>query len=281
MPKRNWLLSVLAIAGSWQLAAPAFGQALLPYTFNLDTKDLEENGVVLVQDVVQLVRFEQYDLAVPRAKLATQLAPNLFESWFILGSLYVQQQELDLGIETLLKARALAPEEPGILFTLGSAYFQKGRFDAALEVLEAGLKLNPDSIEALFDLGNTYLMLQRYDDAIASYDVAFTQQEDFWPAINNIGLIEYEQGDVQGAIASWNKALEVDPDAVEPKLAIAVALYATGQPERAWQLGEEALALDRKYAELDFLEENLWGERLLADAAQFLATPRIQALVSR
>ena len=189
MPKRNWLLTVLAIAGSWQLAAPAFGQALLPYTFNLDAKDLEENGIILVQDVVQLVRFEQYDLALPRAKLATQLAPNIFESWFILGSLYVRQQEFDRGIEALLKSQELAPEEAGILFTLGSAYFQKGNFEDALEVLEAGLELNPDSIEALFDLGNTYLMLQRYDDAIASYEIAFAQEKEFWPAINNIGLI--------------------------------------------------------------------------------------------
>ncbi|WP_204103921.1 MULTISPECIES: tetratricopeptide repeat protein [Spirulina sp. CCY15215] len=281
MLKRNWLLSALAIAGSWQLAAPVFAQALLPYTFNVDANDFEQNGAILVQDVVQLVRFEQYGLALPRAKLATQLAPNLFESWFILGSLYIQQQELDRGIEVLLKAQKLAPEESGILFTLGSAYFQKGQYEEALEVLETGLSINPESTEALFDLGNTYLMLQRYPKAIASYEVAFAQQKEFWPAVNNIGLVKYEQGDTEEAIAKWRSALAVAPEAVEPKLAIAVALYTRGEQERAWQLGEEALSLDRKYAELDFLKENLWGERLLADAASFLATPRIQELVSR
>ena len=90
--KRHWLLLwglQLGLAGG---AAPVFSQAVLPYTPNLDQQQLEDQGLALTEDVVQLVRFQQYDLAFPRAKLATQLAPEQFQTWFILGTLYLQQE---------------------------------------------------------------------------------------------------------------------------------------------------------------------------------------------
>lgn len=281
MPKLNWLFSLFAIAGFSTIALPVSGQALLPYTLQLDSEELEQQGVALIQDAVQLVRFEQYDLALPRAKLATQLAPNLFETWFVLGSLYVQQKEFDKGIEVLMKARAIAPDEPGIMFTLGSAYFQKTNYNAAIKELEAGLKLDPEATEALFDLGNSYLMLQRYPESIAVYERAIAQNEEFWPAINNIGLVKYEQGDVAGAIQHWRDSVAVDPEAAEPQLAIAVALYTQGQQQEGIKLGEAALSLDRKYADVEFLKENLWGERLIGDTQRFLAIPEIQAVIER
>ncbi|NEO27591.1 MAG: cytochrome c biogenesis factor, partial [Kamptonema sp. SIO4C4] len=41
MPNRNWFLSILAIAGSFQVALPAAGQALLPYTLQVEVQELE------------------------------------------------------------------------------------------------------------------------------------------------------------------------------------------------------------------------------------------------
>ena len=230
----------------------------------------------------KLVRFQQYELALPRAKLATQLAPNNFRGWFILGSLYVQQQKVDEGIRILRRARALAPDEAGILFTLGSAYFQKGDYSTSVNVLEKGLKLvKEDAPEALFDLGNAYFKLQDYSKAIATYEKSFDQEKNFWPAINNIGLVQYEKGDSQGAIENWQRAIAIDEKAAEPQLAVAVALFAQGQQESGLALGEKALAIDSRYADLDFLKENLWGESLIKDTETFLRTPQMQAVLAR
>ncbi len=281
MPKRNWLFSLLAVAGLWSVALPVSGQALLPYTPQLNSEQLEQQGLELAQEAVQLVRFQQYELALPRAKLAAQLAPNRFQTWFILGSLYVQQEKLDEGIEALQQAHSLAPEEAQILFTLGSAYFQSGNYRAALAELEAGLKIEPDVPGALFDLGNVHLMLEQFPEAIASYKKAFAQDKKFWPAINNIGLIKYEQGDVQGAIENWQKAIAINREQAEPQLAVAVALYTQGQWEKGLKLGEAALDIDSRYADLGFLKENLWGDRLLKDTEVFLETPQMQAILAR
>ena len=53
MPKRNWLFSLLTLTSLWSIALPVSGQALLPYTLELDSKKLEQQGLELVEDAVQ------------------------------------------------------------------------------------------------------------------------------------------------------------------------------------------------------------------------------------
>ncbi|MDR9402030.1 MAG: tetratricopeptide repeat protein [Halothece sp. Uz-M2-17] len=280
--KHNWLISLVACAGMWGMAVPAsHAQALLPHTLEPDFESLEKQGLALAQDAAQLVRFQQYDAALARAKVATQLAPEAYQTWFIWGSLEARNENLDQALMALQKAHELAPKEPQVLFTLGSAYFQKGDYEQAIQQLQAGLDLNPDSPEALFDIGNAYLKTNEYDRAIASYQKATELEEGFWPAINNIGLIEYEQGKLNAAIEKWRIAAEIAENATEPNLAIAVALYHQGKRQAAIALGKDALSSDSRYANLEFLEENLWGEKLLADTEDFFASPVMEATLSR
>ena len=281
--KRNWLISLIACAGISSIPITVRAQAVLPYVPQLDSEKLEIQGLQLLQDALQLIRFQQYELALPRAELATQLAPDNYDVWFILGSLYIQQEQLDKGIKVLKKAENLAPEQEGILFNLGNAYFQKGEYELAQEKLEAGLEIesnSPEAVEALFDLGNTYLKMEEYDDAIESYEEAYAKEATFWPALNNVGLVEYEQGDLDDAIEKWEAVIEVDGEQAEPQLALAVALCTEGEVERAIELGKAALELDSRYADIQFLKDNLWGETLIEDTREFLSNPQIQEVVS-
>lgn len=280
MPKLNWLVFLIACAGISSVSLPVRSQALLPYIPKLDSEKLELQGLQLQQDAVQLIQFQQYELALPSAELASQLAPNNYEVWFVLGSLYIQQDQVDDGIKVLEKAEALAPNKEGILFSLGKAYFQKGNYQAAREKLEAGLKIKQNSPEALFDLGNTYLKLAEPDKAINSYEQAFAQEKTFWPALNNVGLVEYEKGDRQKAIAKWQTVIQVDGQQAEPQLALAVALFSQGEVKKGIELGKAALAIDNRYGDIQFLKENLWGERLIEDTQKFLNTPEMQEIVS-
>lgn len=286
MPQRNSLLSVLAIATvSLGFTPPAISQALLPRMIELDPQNLESQGLALLQDALQLVRFDQYEQALPRVKLATELAPTEFRTWFLLGSIYVQQQEFEPGITALERSLKLVPssgnvpERPGLLFMLGSAYFQNEQYLDARRVFTAGLAEEDDSVEAWFDLGNTDYRLRNYQDAIAAYEEAVKLESQFWPAINNIGLVHYEQGQVDAAIRQWQAALRVEPEAAEPMLALAIARYRQGQQEEALRIGLEALQLDPSYGDLDFLELNLWGTTLLEHTSQFFALPEIQPFV--
>jgi hypothetical protein len=63
-------------------------------------------------------------------------------------------------------------------------------------------------------------------------------------------------------------------------MAMAVALYARGEREEGVNLAETAIRVDRRYANLEFLKENLWGDRLLRDVSKLVKTPRIQTIIS-
>ena len=255
--------------------------ALLPYTPEISEDYLDLYSTQLIQDAIQLIRFQEYDLALSRAKLATQLSPQIYQTWYILGTLEIQAGQLENGIESFEQARKLAPseEQADILFSLGNSYFQVGKYDLALQKLQAGLELNPQAPQAYFDLGNTYLKLSDYNKAIDSYKQAITLEKNFWPATNNIGLVNYEEGKIDEAISKWEEALTVDENQAEPILAIAVALYRQGNRSKAIELGQKALRIDSNYGKLSFLEENLWGEKLLADTQELFANPAISILL--
>ncbi len=279
--KQNCFISLLACAGMWGVTAPVSAQALLPHTLEPDFEHLEQQGIKLAQDAQQLAQFQQFEAALARAKVATQLAPESYEPWLILGRLQARDGNNQQAIVALQKASEIAPDEPDIFFNLGSVYFEQGNYQQSINALQKGLEIESDSHQALFNLGNAHLQLKQYDDAIASYEKAFNLEQQFWPAINNIGLVKYEQGKVSEAIEDWETAAEIAEQPSEPQLAIAVALYQQGQSEQARSLAEKALQSNRRYGSLDFLEENLWGEALLKDTAEFLNSSMMEGTLSR
>ncbi len=264
-----------------QLPQPVRSQALLPRIVEFDPDQMTRQGLSLAQEAAQLAQLQQFQMALPRAELAAQLAPRSFQVWALLGSLYIQSQRLDDGIVALKQAQSLNTKEAAVLFALGTAHFQKQKYQEAANYIQAGLKLRPNTPGALFDLGNAYYMMKRYSDAIAQYEKTVRQDAKFWPAINNIGLVDYELGRVDAALKQWQKAADLEADAAEPRLALAIVIYSRGDQEKGLALGEAALKIDRRYAEVAFLKENLWGEKLLAEAKKFLAIPRIQTAIAQ
>jgi tetratricopeptide (TPR) repeat protein len=280
--------------------APASSQVILPYVSQQNQKDFVREAARLYESALRLSQFQLYEQAIPRAVLANQLAPERSDILLLLGTLYLQNQKSDKSIETLRKAQALAPKDANVLLSLGTAFFQKGSYPQAIEQLQAGLKIKPASVPGLFDLGNAYYRSKRYPEAISAYENAYRSnkielekrdkparnsppsppKQDFWPALNNIGLIYYESNDLPNAIKYWQQAVSIEKKAAEPQLAMAVALYQQGKQEEAFKLGETALRNDSRYASIDFLKENLWGDKLLTHTQGFLRTPRIKAVLT-
>lgn len=283
VPKSTALVSLLILLGLGGPAEPARAQALLPYTLPLDEGRLEADGRSLAQDAAQLAQFQQYDEALARAQLAAQLAPNDAQVLALLGSLYLQVNQVEPAIPVLERAQRLDAGNALIRFALGSAYFSQAEYAKAQAALESGIAIEPENAGARFDLGNAYYKLKRYSQAIEQYEKAIDYDAEFWPAVNNIGLVMYEMGNVEGAIAKWRQALTLAENETEPQLAIAAALYAQGSSRRteAVRTATEALERDSRYADIDFLAENLWGDQLLRATRQLFEAPALKALLAQ
>jgi tetratricopeptide (TPR) repeat protein len=278
VPKRIFFL--IALLGYGIAVPAASAQVLLPYTLQQDQQDLSREAQRLYNTALALTQLQQYDQALSRAALAAQLAPGRADIWLLLGTLYVQDKKIDLGIASLNKAQRLNPKSADALFILGSAFFQKGDFNTAIQKLQAGLRISPDNLQGLFDLGNAYYRSKSYLEAVRTYEKAVAKKKDFWPALNNIGLISYELGKLPEATQAWQRSIDIDKKAAEPQLALAVALYQQGKQAEAFRLGATALRNDSRYASIDYLQENLWGNKLLADTQKFLQTPQMRAALT-
>ncbi|EKV00689.1 tetratricopeptide repeat protein [Leptolyngbya sp. PCC 7375] len=278
---RPALAALLALFGCGWTAQAVEAQALLPYTLPLDEERLTATGLTLAQEAAQLAQFQQYEEALARIQLAAQLAPQDPQILALMGSLHLQVGDSAAAVTALETAKAISNDDPVIWFTLGSAYFSEGKYLQASNSLEKGLSLEPGNPGAHFDLGNAYYKLNRYDKAIEQYESAISFNESFWPAVNNIGLVLYEMGQLEPAIEQWERSLTLSDEEPEPTLAIAVARYAANiNRPAAIESATAALERDSRYADLAFLEENLWGDRLLSATEAMFGTPGIQEVLA-
>jgi tetratricopeptide (TPR) repeat protein len=273
------ILSTLVSLGSVPQAVRA--QVYTPYLPSIDTQQLEQDADLLMEEARQLAQLpQQRDLAILRAKLATQLVPRNPDSWAILGGLYLLNNQAEASVASLEKAKLLAPKEPVVWFRLGSAYFQTKEYGKAIASLQKGLELKPDVPSAMFDLGNAYVLNQQIPQAIEVYEKAYAQDSEFWYPLNNIGLIRYKQGKFDEAIRLWRTCIGIAEQEAEPKLALATALYTKkGERDQGIRLASEAVKLDLRYSEAQFLRDNLWSEELISDALKLLENPTVKTAI--
>lgn len=278
---RPALATLLALLGCGWTARAVNAQALLPYTLPLDEDRLTATGLSLAQEAAQLAQFQQYDEALARIQLAAQLAPRDPQILALMGSLHLQVGNSAAAVTALETAKSINSSDATIWFTLGSAYFSESKYLQAANALEKGLGLEPGNAGAHFDLGNAYYKLNRYEKAIDQYESAIGFNEAFWPAVNNIGLVLYEMGQLEPAIEQWERSLNLSEEEPEPTLAIAAAQYAANiNRPAAISAATDALERDSRYSDLEFLEDNLWGSRLLKAAETMFGTPRLQEVLS-
>lgn len=167
---------------------------------------------------------------------------------------------------------------------LPGAYAGRGLVRAVLEEYQEARNNCEQAIEFQSNLPEAYLCLgfvfhkqKDYPNAIEKYNQAL-ESEDFVLAIiatTNLGLIEYELGNKDKAVSYWQEVLEVNQAIAEPILAIAVTLYTEGEEEKGLTIAREAFNLDNQLRDLEYLRENLWGERLLEDTKKILSDNRL------
>jgi len=210
-----------------------------------------------------------------------ELKPELADAYFIRGNARYDLGDKQGAIADCNKAIELKPELADAYFIRGNARYDLGDKQGAIADCNKAIELKPDFADAYYSRGVARYALGDKPGALADYNKVLTIDKKQWPALVNIGLIKYEMGEVEEAIRQWRSAVEIDGKQAEPQLAIAVALFAKGDTQQGLAMAEAALKLDSRFGKLEFLKENLWGDKLRADAKKLLETPQIQALLSQ
>ena len=93
--------------------------------------------------------------------------------------------------------------------------FDKGNYEEALKQFNERDKKNPKDIENLYNKGVTEYKLKKYDDSIESFASVASSTKDKnlkTQSLFNLGNAEAQVSNFDGAIASYEEALKLDPD---------------------------------------------------------------------
>lgn len=275
------LLPLIVLALTTGLGHPV--RAMVPYVFLPQPKGLQEAGLGIAEEAVQMLRLGQPEYAARLAELTVRLLPNDPRGWVLLAESQLRNDKTDQALYALARAKSLDPNNPGIWFAEGALALRNGKPTEALGLIQKGLQLDRRNAGAYFDLGNAHILLKQPDQALRAFDQAAALRANFWEAVNNQGLVLFEQGQRQEAIKRWRKVLTIKPSVAESSLALAAALHAEQPSNMAepFRLAESALADDPNYVKDEYQKEQLWGPQLREAARRLLAEPSLKAAVER
>jgi tetratricopeptide (TPR) repeat protein len=122
------------------------------------------------------------------------------------------------------------------------AYYNQNNWLSALSIAEKLVAIRGQASE-WFEQGNCMYQLKRYEEAIASFDQAIELQPDHATAWYNRGIALKTLGQLEQAIASYDKAIELQPDDATAWNNRGIALYFLGQLEQAIASYDKAIEL--------------------------------------
>lgn len=239
--------------------------------------------------------------ALPALQRARALLPEDGELAANLGALWMARQAWPRAHEVLLEAVRLQPQLAGAHNNLGNVLLALQQPAQALAAFDAALRLQPGLAAARGNRARALLALGRHDEAADAFDGALAvspqdaalhlhaatalraagrtaqaaarlqdalQRDDrLTQAWFTLGELRLEQGDAAGAVAAWERLVQLDPGHVE-----AACNLSQLQPSRGEAVLRAALAAgasgERRAAVLANLGGLLLQAQRLSDAAQ-------------
>ena len=164
--------------------------------------------------------------------------------------------DFDAAVAETLKMIELTPDSGGLYFNLAAAYEKLEDFPAAITAYEKAYELDNAMLEAIMAVGDLHGRQRQWDQALAAFDRAMelvegnavnlfnyavyatnagrvdvadefyekaaTADPEFAPAHLQIGMAKARQEDREGAIAAFERFLELDPEGAQSAMVIEI-----------------------------------------------------------
>ncbi len=236
-------------------------KVLLPYQSKLQTamgryhKGAMEESIGLLKEI--LAERKDFDLAytylatiykeqgrwreaVETLRQGYRNNPSSFRILTTYGVLLADTGQNDAAIEVLKQGLAVVDHDPELWNYLGIAYWNKGDFDRAAEAYHRSLELDDNYPIVINNLGSLHFSLflkngkrEDFDQAVRYFNRAIELDPSYASPHNGLGTAQAKTGDLKGAIASWEKALALDPKLHYALYNLGAAYLAVGEKSRA------------------------------------------------
>jgi tetratricopeptide (TPR) repeat protein len=158
------------------------------------------------------------------------------------------------NLPALLRASRINPYDSFVEERIARAETRQGRPDQAVAALTRAVAINPSSITLQQAAARALIADGRYADAYAHYQKMLERFPRDTDALTNYGLLAARLGHPEGAIDSWQKSVEINPNQPNAHLYLAQAFDQRGEPAAAarhWNLFLQCAALASPQSEPD------------------------------
>ena len=195
--------SLLRRIGDSQGALSALQRAV-----QLDSKDYRYRsrlGALLVER-------REYDKAEVELRQARLGNDKYGEAQYYLARALVGQAKLGEAIDTIRKAVDLEPDNPEFLYWMGLIYEQGQQVQDAVDSFQKAIARNPRNADAYEHLGHNLTIENRFIEAVNAFKKAAELDSTRARLWAEIADAQQQAGDLDGAIASYQKSLAQEPN---------------------------------------------------------------------
>jgi Flp pilus assembly protein TadD len=185
-------------------------------------------------------RLREFDKATADFTRAIELDSKQDDAWFGRGMARGRGGEIEKGIADLGVYIERHPDSTLAYTKRGIRNLWAGKLNAAEADFRKAIALNPRNAEAHDDLGVILAQRQDYAEAIKHFTLVISEEASYQKAHHNLAMALYITGDNQRALASVDNALRLAPESRDSMTLRALVLNALGRTAEAQKTLEDA-----------------------------------------
>lgn len=174
---------------------------------------------------------------------ALEINPGRAESLYLTGCVALEAGQHDHAAEWLARACA-SVSRADYLSALGGALLRSGRREDALQAFDRAIQLKPDDVQGWKNLAGVLFELQCTSEALLAYRKVLAFDPRDWDATCRIGYLHYQSGQLEDALACFERCDALRPNHGPILHVRATCLFGLKRYEQAISAGKHAHRLD-------------------------------------
>jgi tetratricopeptide (TPR) repeat protein len=207
-----------------------------------DILDENEGDLATIKTLFDLqVAKKDFDAAKDTAERLKSESEDNPLGYYLSGALLQNEQKFEEAEQQYLKALEKQPRANEPLTQLVRLYVAQEQSDKALALLNEKIENDPEYLVPYNLRGDVGLATKDYDLAVESYEAAISRNDKWWVPYRGLSLTYAAQGDMQNSMASLQRGFDAGADTERLGTDLAIMQYTQGDRQGAISTYEKVI----------------------------------------